>query len=458
MSIHKPPGLSNKKPIFGHILEFRKGPLKFIQQCHDELGDIAWLQSPFRDITLVFKPDYVKFILQENNKEFRKSFGYDELKILLGQGLLTSEGEVWMKQRRLAQPAFHKERMVHLVSIMVDVVNETVANYKKQFKSGEEINITFEMSKLALEVVSRTLFQADVTKDEIEKLNNALSIVIEMGAKRIRDPFQPPRWVPTKSNRDSDKAVKTVRAIVTRIIEKRMNSTERFEDLLDMLIHTIDEETGEKMGMVALMDEVMTIFIAGHETTANALAFTWYLLGTNPKEKEKLLEEIKTISARMTGSDGNTDVLAIPQLRELKFHRMVIDESLRLYPPAWIIGRQGLKEQKLGEYTLPAMCTYGIPTYVIQRSKMYWKNPDEFIPERFNEENAPNIPKFAYFPFGGGPRLCIGQMFAIYEMQIAMYALWKNFDFELREGYQLEIEPLITLRTKNPVIMKIHFK
>ncbi len=445
----KPPGLPSAKPIFGHILEFRKGPMEFMKKCHSELGDITWLQSPFRDITLVFKPDYIKYILQENNKNFRKSFGYDELKVLLGHGLLTSEGETWRKQRRLAQPAFHKERIAYLVNIMGDVVLDTVKQWKEQYKDGDEVNITFETNKLALEIVSRTLFQSDISAAGIDELNHALGVVIEVGAKRIRDPFQPPRWVPTQSNRSSAKAVKKVHEIVSAIIEKRLKSNERFDDLLDMFVHTIDEETGEKMTKEDLMDEVLTIFIAGHETTANALAFTWYLLGAYPAEKEKLLIEISTLNAEKP---------SMHQLRELKFHRMVIDESLRLYPPAWIIGRQGLKEDKLGEYTLPALCTYGIPVYVIQRSKTYWKDPDDFIPERFNEENIGSIPKFAYFPFGGGPRLCIGQMFAIYEMQIAMYVLWKHFDFSLKENFHLEIEPLITLRTKKPIMMKIHFK
>jgi len=445
----KPPGLPGSKPVFGHTLQFRKDPLRFFEKCHEEIGDIAWLQSPFRDVVLIFKPDYVKYVLQENNKAFRKSFGYDELKTLLGQGLLTSEGETWKKQRRLAQPAFHKERIAQLVNIMGDVVEETVANFKKQYKSGDEIDITFEMNKLALDIVSRTLFQTDVSKDQIDELNHALGVVIEFGAKRIRDPFQPPKWVPTKSNRESKIAADKIRNIVSGIIEKRVKSTERFDDLLDMFVHTIDEETGEKMSMEALMDEVMTIYIAGHETTANALAFTWYLLSTNPAEKEKLLEEIKNL---------NTEKPEMMQLRELKYHRMVIDESLRLYPPAWIIGRQGLNAEKMGEYNMPAMCTYGIPVYVIQRSKEYWTDPNKFIPERFNEENSASIPKFAYFPFGGGPRLCIGQMFAIYEMQISMFILWKHFDFIILPDYKLEIEPLITLRTKKPIMMKINFK
>jgi cytochrome P450 len=261
--------------------------------------------------------------------------------------------------------------------------------------------------------------------------------------------LQPPRWVPTRSNRAAKREAANVRKIVSGIIEKRLQTNQRFDDLLDMLIHSIDEETGQQMTAAALLDEVMTIFIAGHETTANALAFTWYLLSTHPAEKEKLLKEIAQLDAEKP---------SMMQLRELKFHRMVLDESLRLYPPAWIIGRQGLKEDKLGEYTLPALCTYGIPVYVIHRSKAYWKDADHFIPERFSEENAGSIPKFAYFPFGGGPRLCIGQMFAIYEMQIALYILWKHFDFQLADGYQLEIEPLITLRTKKPVYMKIYSK
>ncbi len=443
----KPRGLPGTKFFFGHILQFRKGPLRFIEKCHEEIGDIAWLQSPFRDIALVFKPDYVKHILQDNNRNYKKSFGYNELKILLGQGLLTSEGEIWKKQRRLAQPAFHKEKIASLVKIMDEVVNETVTQWKQEFKKGDSINITFEMNKLALEMVSRTLFQSDVSAKEIEELNRALGIVIETGAIRIRDPFQPPRWMPTKTNIETKKAVKKIREIVSGIIQKRVISNNRYDDLLDMLVHAIDEETGDKMSMEALMDEVMTIFIAGHETTANALAFTWYLIATHPAEKEKLKKEITNI---------NADQVGISHIKELKMHRMIIDESLRLYPPAWIIGRQAIKEEKFGEYNLPTLCTYGIPVYVIHRSKIYWENPKEFIPERFNEDNIGKIPKFAYFPFGGGPRLCIGQMFAIYEMQIALHALWKHFDFKLMEDYQLEIEPLITLRTKKPIIMKIY--
>jgi cytochrome P450 len=445
----KPPGLPGVKPIFGHILMFRKGPLNFINNCHRELGDAAWLQSPFRDIILVFKPEFIKHILQENNKNYRKSFGYDELKLLLGQGLLTSEGEYWRKQRRLAQPAFHKERIAYLVNIMGEAVRDTVDQWKKQYKDGDVLNITVEMNKLALEIVSRTLFQSDVSSKDIDHLNEALGIVIEVGAKRIRDPFQPPRWMPTKDNRESKQAVKDIQSLVLGIIDKRIKSEERFDDLLDMLIHTVDEETGERMTREALLDEVMTIFIAGHETTANALAFTWYLIASHPKEKEKLLAEIASSKLEQPG---------MMDLREMKFHRMVIDESLRLYPPAWIIGRQALNADKLGDFDVPALCTCGLPVYVIHRSAAYWKDPDNFIPERFNEENISSIPKFAYFPFGGGPRLCIGQMFAIYEMQIAMYILWKNFDFQLTEGYQMEIEPLITLRTKKPITMKIFIK
>lgn len=447
--MHKPPGLPGSKPVFGHTLMFRKSPVNFMTRCHEELGDIAWLQSPFRDVVLVFKPEYVKHMLQENNKNYTKSFGYDELEVLLGQGLLTSEGEYWKKQRRLAQPAFHKERIAYLVNIMGEVVMETIYDWKKKYKDGEEVNITFEMNKLALEIVSRTLFQSDVSSEEIDKLNHDLGIVIEVGANRIRDPFQPPRWVPTKDNVRSKRSVRDIRALVLRIIQKRMKEQTRHDDLLDMLIHTVDEETGEKMSMNALLDEVMTIFIAGHETTANALAFAWYLLASHPNEKQKLLNEIISLP---------TEKPEMMNLRELKFHRMVVDETLRLFPPGWVIGRQAIQADKLGEYDLPAKCTCGIPVYVIHRSKTYWNDPENFIPERFNEENISSVPKFAYFPFGGGPRLCIGQMFAIYEMQIAIFLLWKHFDFQLMKGYQLELEPLITLRTKKPIMMNVYHK
>jgi len=332
---------------------------------------------------------------------------------------------------------------------MGDVARDTKEKWLGKYKDGDEVNITLEMSQLALEMVSRTLFQSDISSEEIDDLNHSLGIVIAVGARRIRDPFYPPRWIPVKANRDCDKAVKRIHSIVGGIIQRRIQSDRRFDDMLDMLIHTVDEETGEKMDAVALMDEVMTIFIAGHETTANALAFTWYLLGTNPNEKRKFLQEVDTM---------DTDVPGPQHLRELKYNRMVIDESLRLYPPAWIIGRKGINAEELGGYSLPKGCTFGIPVYVIHRSKSLWTNPDVFIPERFSEENINSIPKFGYFPFGGGSRLCIGQMFALYEMQIALHTLWKTFDFTLKDDYQLEIEPLITLRTKKPVLMNLKIR
>lgn len=436
------PELKKTKPIVGNILEFRKDSMLFFNEAHEEIGDICKLKSPFRDVTIIFKPEFVKYILQENNKIFQKSFGYDQLQKLLGNGLLTSEGDFWKRQRRLAQPAFHKERLGELVKIMGEVVLERVEKWKEYKKENTTLNITQEMNTLALDMVCKTLFRVGISDEEIKILNESLGIVIEKAASRIRDPFQLPEWVPTSSNKKADQGIINIKSIVERIIRTRMNDSKRYDDLLDMLLHAQDEETGEKMNFEQLLDEVMTIFIAGHETTANGLAFIWYLLITNPQVREKMMKEIHIL---------NKDIPEINDLRNLTYIRSIIDESLRLFPPAWIIGRMAKEDAEIDGYEIKKDCTYALPIYTIQRSEKYWDQPEKFIPERFSDDKAHEIIKYAYFPFGGGPRLCIGQMFAIYEMQICIYTLFKDFNFQLVNNFKFELEPLITLRTKFPI-------
>lgn len=407
--------------------------------------DICWLQSPFRKVCIVFNPDYVKYILQENHRHYIKSFGYDALKLLLGEGLLTSEGDFWIRQRRLVQPAFHKERMAGLVQVMATCVQQMLDEWKTNYRPGDEVNVSYEMNRLALLVVTRTLFQSNVTEEDIRQINHSLSVVIEGGAERIRNPFRLPDWLPTTKNRSEKEALHTINTIVHRIIHERLQDERRYDDLLDMLIHTRDEDTGEGMDPVQLRDEVMTIFIAGHETTANALAFAWYLLGRHTDADTRLRDEAnQCLQDRMP---------ALADMKALVYTRQVIDETLRLYPPAWIIGRKSTREETFGEYTVPAGTTMALPAYVIQHSERYWPQPEKFDPSRFDEQHIQAIQKFSYFPFGGGPRLCIGQMFAIYEMQIILSMVRRQYRLESAPGFILQMQPLITLRMKEPLRM-----
>jgi len=443
-----PPAPPEKVPILGNVPDFMKGPLAFFKKNEERYGDICALQSPFRIVCIVFKPEYVRQILQENHRNYKKSFGYDTLKILLGEGLLTSGGDFWIRQRRLAQPAFHKERLARLVDIMADCTEQVLLEWKTRYTKGSTVNISYEMNRLALLIVTRTLFQSHIREEDINRLNISLSRVIEEGAERIRNPFKLPLWVPTPGNFREKHSVREIKEIIGGLIRQRMNDPKRYDDLLDMLIHTRDEETGESMSAAQLLDEVMTIFIAGHETTANSLSFTWYLLARNPEEDAKLMKEIAEVL------DGRKPTAE--DMKRLTYTRQIIDESMRLYPPAWLVGRESISEDKFGDYTIPAGTSLGIPTYVIQRSVRNWNDPEKFRPERFAPENAGSIPKFAYFPFGGGPRLCIGNMFAIYEMITVVTIMRREFKLSLPENYTLELQPVITLRVKGKLEMIVN--
>lgn len=443
----RPPHPPNSHFLLGNIPEFMKSPLAFFEKQEKTFPDICWMKSPFRKVCIVYNPDYIKYILQENNKSYTKSFGYDQLKLLLGNGLLTSEGEFWIRQRRMAQPAFHKERINRLVTIMGDCVIQVINEWEKKYRDEDVINFSYEMNRLALLIVSRTLFRSEIKEEDIQKINHSLGIAIEAGAEKIRNPFKLPQWIPTKKNRIEKNALSEIHQILKKLINQRLKDNNRYDDLLDMLIHAQDEETGEKMSSQQLLDEVATIFIAGHETTANALTFTWYLLAMHPEVDKLVIQEIKSVLDKAK---------PLPEdLQKMQYLRQVIDESLRLFPPAWIIGRQSLRDEKFGDYLVPAGTTMALPTYVVQRSNKNWSEPNIFNPDRFKIDQLKEIKKFTYFPFGGGPRLCIGNMFTIFEMLICISIIRKNYSISLDKKFKFELDPLITLRLKNPLHVKL---
>jgi len=440
-----PPTAANPHFLLGNVPEFMKNPLQFLIKNEKLKGDIYMIKSPFRKVCVINHPDYIKYVLQENHRNYTKSFGYDAMRPLLGNGLLTSTGDFWIRQRRLAQPAFHKERLTKLIDYMAESTREMLDSWQS---GGEWMDIGKEMNKLALVIVSRAMFQQNIREDVIHRVSESLTVVLEGGSERIRNPFKLPGWIPTPQNIREKRALNDLNDVVNQIIDSRLKDQARHNDLLDMLIHTRDEETGEGMSREQLRDEVMTIFMAGHETTANALTFAVYLLATHPAEMKKLQEEANHVL-------GVNDP-SFETMKELKYTRMVVDETLRLYPPAWIVGRLSLRDEQLGGYHIPAGTTMACCSYVLQHRDNLWQNPHEFIPERFDEHSQYTAPKYAYFPFGGGPRLCIGNMFAIYEMQVALSMMFRQFSFSLKPGYQMEVLPHITLRPKNPLLVSIN--
>ena len=409
-------------PIHGHIFQLKSIFFKFI--------------SHFDRVVVVSDPDLVKHILQTNNKNYVKSYGYRVLKVLLGEGLLTSEGDFWRKQRRLIQPGFHRDRLSSFVKTYADLGQDLVDEWSK-VPDGTEIDVSKGFMETTLNIVSKAMFSTDVA-DAMEVVNREFDYANERLIDRIKKPFPLPLWMPLPQIIREKNSYEAIKKVVADIIEKRRVSTEKYDDLLAMLMEIEDADSGEKMSNQQIQDEVITIFLAGHETTAVALTWLAHCMDENPEVVDKLLEEEKRVL------DGRKPELA--DLPKLEYTRMVIDETLRLYPPAWIIGRHALGPDKLGEYDITTDTNCLIPVYYIHRDPEYWEKPEQFIPERFTKEKNQTRHKFVYFPFGGGPRLCIGNNFALMEMQVIVPMVFRAFKLAKSKNFKFKKDPLITMR------------
>jgi cytochrome P450 len=441
------PYLKDGHWLFGAGLMFSKDPLFFINKYSTQYDGIFRIRTArfIEQIVIVTKPDYVKHILQDNNKNYQKSFGYKIMKLLVGNGLLTSEGDFWRRQRRLAQPGFHRERLASFNQIMVDEINELLKAWN-QLPDGTEVNISKAMMEVTLKIVCKALFSTDVD-DVTDTVSREFYVANESLIKRIIDPVKIPLWIPTPHNLKEDQAYKAIQGIVQQLIEKRRKSSERHDDLLAMLMEAKDEDTGEMMDNEQLKDEVVTLFLAGHETTAVALTWLFHCLDENREVEVKLLEEARNV---LNGKDPELD-----DMRRLEYTRMVIDETMRLYPPAWIIGRNALEEDVIDGYRIPQNINTLIPVYQIHRNPEYWDEPLKFIPERFTKEKLKSYHKFVYFPFGGGPRLCIGNNFALMEMQLLVPMVVQQYQLRKPANFKFKQDPLITMRPNPDMMMQI---
>jgi cytochrome P450 len=431
--------------FFGNVYYLLKDPISYLRECSPQFKGVYRLSSRLIKIVVITDPEYVKWVMLDNNKNYKKWFKNDVLELILGKGLLTSEGDFWRKQRRLAQPAFHKERLVKMVDTMVSCTQQQITKLE-QLSNKKDIDISKEMMELTLNIVGGAMFSS-VVKGAIEVVSAEIEHTSEMATARFNNPFRLPIKYPTPANLRERKSVKNLDDVLNPIIRERRKSTEQFHDLLAMLMEAKDEDTGEQMSDQQLRDETMTIFLAGHETTALALSWLWYLLDKNPAEAQKLYDEIDQVT------QGRVPTL--DDLQHMPFTRMVMDEALRLYPPAWMIMRENLEDDEVGGYQIPKGYTFMIPVYEIHHDPKLWEEPDAFRPERFSKENAKSHHRFAYFPFGGGPRQCIGNNFALMEMQIIIVMMLQKFRFKVSLGFKPEMYPMVTLRMKHGMRMNI---
>ena len=384
-------------------------------------------------------PEYIEHIFT-HTEIYIKGRDNKTLRFLLGNGLVTSEGEFWLKQRRLIQPLFHKQR---LQSFVQKITESTVTMLKNwETKTGVVIDMHTEMTNVTLDIVSQTLMSTEVVGD-FKKISDALVVVME-GMMNI---FRLPAWIPTPRNLKMRKNRQLLFDTIQKIIEDRRKNKTEFNDLLTMLMKVEDADTRERMTDEQLRDEVITIFLAGHETTANALVYTFYLLAQHPEIKQRVVDEVK----RVIGDNE----MSFENLSKLEYTTMAIKESMRLYPPVWGITRDAAKEDVIGGYRIKKGDSIAMSPYAVHRLEKYWENPLKFDPERFSPERMKNIHRYAWFPFGGGQRFCIGNNFAMMEMQIVLALAYTQFNFSLAENFKLELEPLVTLRPKHGVMMKL---
>jgi cytochrome P450 len=436
--------------FLGSAREFQGDPIRTFFKAYEACGDVARIEVPLAPhvVHILNHPDHLRRVLVDNQKAYGKgSRGYLRLRETLGNGLVTSEGDFWKRQRRIANPAFHHDRIAHFSEVMVRCAEEAVDGWAPQIASGEPFDVAREMMRLTLRIIGLTMLSAEVASSA-SIVGGALDDILHVTIHRIKDILVAPLVVPTPGNRRFRKALAALDQIMnTLIAERRREGATGKGDLLEMLMTARDPETGEGMTDVQLRDEAMTIFTAGHETTANALTWTLYLLSLHPAWERRLREEI----AQILGDRPPR----LEDLPRLVLVERVLKESMRLFPPVWGLERSVLEADVIGGFEIPKGSWIFMSPYRIHRDDRFWDNPEGFDPDRFTPEAEAARHKGAYAPFSLGPRKCIGEGFAMLEARLLLPSLLRRVRFEVVPGQKIVPEPTVTLRPKGGLRMRV---
>jgi cytochrome P450 len=408
-------------------------PLKYFTGLMREYGDLVSLRVLNFRILLLNHPHHIEDVLVNHPRKFIRGRVLLANKRVFGRGLLTSDGDFWLRQRRLTQPAFHRARIAGYASTMVEYTERLL----HEWQDGEERDIHAEMMRLTLQIVGKTLFDADVDRDA-QDIGKSMELLLELSANFRRTIFIP-HWVPTPTNFRLERAISQIEKVLYRMIAEKRASGRDSGDLLSMLLAAQDED-GSRMTDQQLRDEAITLFLAGHETTANTLSWTWWLLAQDPEVEAKLHAELRMVLAGRAPS--------LDDLPRLVYTNHIITESMRLYPPAWGTARTAIEDHEIAGYAIPKGSGVSFAQWSVHRDARWYDAPDEFRPERWEGDLLKRNPKFAYFPFGGGPRQCIGNTFALMETALTLATIAQQYRFRLVEGHPVVPLASITLRPR----------
>lgn len=438
----RPPGPKGL-PWIGNVPTLWQDQLVSAVRAMEDHGDFVALRfGPYR-YYLVYDVDAIKHVLVDNNKNYVKSRNYQGLKLVLGKGLVTSDGELWRRQRKLAQPAFLRRRVEAFAEPMARMSEEHAERWSR-LGDGAVVDVHEEMMRLTLRIVGRTLFDVELGHDA-DRIGPRIATLIHYANEYAMALVRLPTWLPTRRNREFHRALRSIDTVIYDIVEIRRNSGREHDDLLGLLMSATDEDG--RMSEQQLRDEVMTLIGAGHETTANALSWTFYLLSLHPGVDARLEDELDAVLG------GRTPTLE--DLPQLPLVERIIKESMRLYPPAWAFERDALDDDVLGGWPIEKGATIGIIPYGLHRHPKHWDNPEGFDPDRFLPERSAGRPRYAYLPFGGGPRQCIGMGMALMEAAVVLATLRQRHRLELVPGQRVELDPSITLRPAAPIRMRL---
>jgi len=433
--------------LIGNLLAFHRDVLGLLLNSRHEFGDVVRFRLGPMVIHLVSHPDHIKHVLvteaQRYNKDTRSS---SKIAGITGPGLLTSNGDAWLRQRRLMQPVFNAQRLLAYTDLIVQATDRMLDRWQANAQTGQPLDVKSEMMRLTCTIIARVLLGADLSAD-IDDIERCTTIVMAQTWRRLERIVDVPAWLPTPGNLRFRPAKRRLDDIVHRLIAERRGGTAK-DDLLALLLKARDDASGRGMSDEQLHNETLTLLLAGHETTANALSWNWYLLARNPTWRQAARDEVVGIAGQRA--------LAAEELSRLDLVTRVFQEAMRLYPPIWIMERRVLEDDMIGGYDMPAGSSLEISPYVTHRHPDFWENAETFDPDRFTPQRVAGRPAYAYLPFGGGQRLCIGSHLAMLEARVILSRVLQRYRLELAPNCVVEPMPGITLRIRNRLMMSVH--